>query len=982
MKIREKLGLAFIAAAVILAAFRAGRLLTQKPRALTPEPPPIPARQLLPTGMAITPLAAAGSYFIPLDPGLPGLPDYRAGQPVTEIKSPDGKTLLVLTSGYNRLNSRLGREIPADSEEYAFLFDISGAAPRQLQALRVPDTFDGAAWSPDGQEFYVSGGCDDDVHVFSKREGVWAEDGAAIALGHEKGLGIGVEPEAAGLAVTADGRKLMVANFENDSLSIVDVKSRRKIAELDLRPGVINPRFKGVPGGEFPFWVAIKSNETAYVSSPRDRQIVAVDISGAAPKVMGRIAVPGEPNKMIFDRAQNLLFAALGTDDAVAVIDARANRLSGVIGTTAPKSLFSNPMDLRGSNPNGLALSQDEKTLYVSNGGANSVAVVKLSTSRAGKVSGTVAGLIPTAWYPSAVSLGPDGKTLYVANTHSVPGPNAGGCRDTLSTARGSLDACRGQNQFILQLSKGGFEAVPVPAAQKLAALTMQVADNDHYVPDAQRAADAAMMAFLHGRIKHVIYIIKENRTYDQMLGDLPEGNGDPSLAVFPRPLTPNQHQLALDFVDMDNFYDSGEVSGNGWNWSTAGRATQMVEAAIPVYYAGRGLSYDFEGGSRNVNVGFATVAERRAANPQTPDDPNLLPGTADVDAPDGPDDEAGMGYLWDAALRAKLSVRNYGFFLDLSRYYDKPGTPGYLGLMTDPYAARTRVAFPTKPELMAVTDPYFRGFDLRFPDYWRFKEWDREFRRYEAQGRLPNLEMVRLMRDHTGEFGQAIDRAGTLEDEVSDNDYAVGLVAQAVAKSPFRDSTLIFVVEDDAQNGADHVDAHRSLALVIGPYVKRRAVVSTHYTTVNLLRTIEAVLGLKPLGINDDVEEPMADAFTKTLLPWSYAALVPEVLRTTALPLPPATPGEKAAAATPESRLYAKSRHGAAYWAAKTRGFNFEVEDKINSAIFNRIVWRGMMGKGVPYPIERDGRDLRHHRKELLEKYWARVLGENRPRS
>ena len=973
MKIREKLGLALIAAAMILAAFRAGRLLTQKPRALTPEPPPIPARQLLPTGMAITPLASAGSYFIPLDPGLPGLPDYRAGQPVTEVKSPDGKTLLVLTSGYNRFNSRSGREIPADSEEYAFLFDISGTVPRQLQALRAPNTFDGAAWSPDGREFYVSGGCDDDVHVFSKQGGVWAENGATISLGHAKGLGIDVKPEAAGLAVTPSGQKLVVTNFENDSVSVIDLKSRRKIAELDLRPGKINPRLKGVPGGEFPFWVAIRGDDRAYVSSPRDRQIVVVDISGAAPKVTRRIALPGEPNKMIFNRAQSLLFAALGTDDAVAVVDARADRLLGVIGTTAPKSIFANLRDLKGSNPNGLALSPDEKTLYVSNGGANSVAVIKLADRpKAGAALGQVAGLVPTAWYPSAVSVSPDGQTLYVANTHSVPGPNPGGCRGALSTKRGSLDACRGQNQFILQLSKGGFEAVPVPSAQKLAALTMQVADNDHYVPDARRAADAAMMAFLHGRIKHVIYIIKENRTYDQMLGDLPEGNGDPSLAVFPRPLTPNQHQLALDFVDMDNFYDSGEVSGNGWNWSTAARATQMVEATIPLYYAGRGLSYDYEGGSRNINVGFATLAARRAANPATPDDPNLLPGTADVDAPDGPDGEAGMGYLWDAALRAKLSVRNYGFFLDLSRYYDKPGDPGYLPLLTDPHAAHVRVAFPTKPELMAVTDPYFRGFDLRFPDYWRFKEWDREFRRYRAQGRLPNLEMVRLMRDHTGEFGQAIERAGTLEDEVSDNDYAVGLVAQAVANSPFRDNTLIFVVEDDAQNGPDHVDAHRSLALVIGPYVKRHAVVSTHYTTVNLLSTIEGVLGLKPLGINDAVEEPMADAFTKALSPWSYAALVPEVLRATALPLPPETPAEKAEVATPEGRLYAASRHAAAYWAAKTRGFDFEVEDKINSALFNRIVWRGMMGEGVPYPTERDGRDLRHHRKELLEKYWA----------
>ncbi len=926
--------------------------------------------------MTITPLAAPGSYFIPLNPRLPGLPDYIAGQPVTLAKSPDGKTLLVLTSGYNRVNAPSGRTIPGYSEEYVFVFDLSGGAARFKQALKVPNTFDGLAWSPDGREFYASGGDDDDVHVFAEKDGRWAEDGAPIALGHKKGLGIDVEPEAAGLAVTPDGRRLVVANFENDSVSVVDVRSRRKVAELDLRPGKTNPRLKGVPGGEFPFWVALRGNDAAYVSCPRDRQIVAVNLAGA-PKVMRRIAVPGEPNKMIFNRARTLLFAALGTDDAVAVIDARTNRLAGVLGTTAPPAIFSNRRDLKGSNPNGLALSQDEKTLYVSNGGANSVAVIELSESR-GRVTGRVSGLIPTAWYPSAVSLSPDGQTLYVANTHSVPGPNVGGCRDTLSTLRGSLDACRGQNQFILQLSKGGFEAVPVPSASELAVLTQQVAENDHYGPDPKRAADAAMMAFLHRRITHVIYIIKENRTYDQILGDLPEGNGDPRLAVFPQPLTPNQHLLASKFVDLDNFDDSGEVSGNGWNWSTAARATQMVEATIPVYYAGRGLSYDYEGDNRNVNVGFATLALRRAANPGTPDDPDLLPGTADVDAPDGPDDDAGMGYLWDAALRAKLSVRNYGFFLDLSRYYDKPGTPGYLPPLTTPYAAHVRVAYPTRPELMAVTDPYFRGFDLKFPDYWRFKEWDREFRHYEAEGRLPNLEMVRFMRDHTGAFGQAIDHAGTLEDEVSDNDYAVGLLVQAVANSPFRNNTLICIVEDDAQNGPDHVDAHRSTAFFAGSYVKQGAVVSTHYTTVNLLRTIEGVLGLKPLGINDDVEAPMADVFSKTLKPWSFAALVPQVLRTTDLPLPPATPAEKAAAATPEGRLYAKSRRSAAYWAAKTKGFDFNVEDHIDSALFNRIVWRGMMGRSDPYPAARGGRDLRANRRELLKRYWARVLSES----
>ncbi|MGH9711642.1 MAG: bifunctional YncE family protein/alkaline phosphatase family protein, partial [Candidatus Acidiferrales bacterium] len=415
-------------------------------------------------------------------------------------------------------------------------------------------------------------------------------------------------------------------------------------------------------------------------------------------------------------------------------------------------------------------------------------------------------------------------------------------------------------------------------------------------------------MAFLRAHIKHVIYIIKENRTYDQVLGDLPEGNGDPRLTMLPKALSPNHHGIAEKFVDLDNFYDSGDVSGEGWNWSTAARASQMVENTYPVQYAGRGITYDFEGENRNINVGIASPSARRKDNSETPDDDNLLPGTADVDAPDGPGGDAGTGYLWDAARRAKLSVRNYGFFLEGGRYFGAPGKKGVILLLRDPYASKTQVAFADKPALMKITDPYFRGFDLKFPDYWRYAEWDREFEGYVANGNLPNLELVRLGRDHFGDFAGAIDGTGTVEAEMGDNDYSIGKLIEKVAQSPFANSTAIFIVEDDAQNGPDHVDAHRSVALIAGAYVKQGAVVSTHYTTVNMLRTMEDILGMGPMGINDEVIEPMADVFTTQEHAWSYTAIVPEVLRSTKLPVPGATSAK------------VNSRHSAAYWAAKTR--------------------------------------------------------------
>ena len=935
--------------------------------------PSIESKAVLPTGMTITPMAAPGSFDVPLNPGLADFPNYVAGQPVTTALSPDGKTLLVLTSGYNRLDDVSGRELKRDSNEYVFVFDVSRDKPALAQTLEVPNTFNGMAWNPGGNEFYVSGGVDDDVHVFANENGKWSESGAPIALGHKKGLGVDVQPMAAGIAVTLDGKKLLVANFENDSMSVIDVAERRKTAELDLRPG------KGVAGGEFPFWIVTKGNDEAFVSSPRDRQIVAVNIAGE-PKVTKRITLPGEPTKMISNRDQTRLYAALPSDDMIAAADTSSHALLGVIGTTAPTSIFENPSRLMGSNPNSLVLSPDEQTLYATNGGANSIAVIRLLPGSFGDRTSAPAkkamtGLIPTGWYPSSVSVSADGKMLYVVNTRSVPGPNPDGCRNTTSTARTALDECHGQNEYILQLDKGGFETIPTPNGQELDSLTKQVAENDHYVSDEQRAANEKTMAFLRAHIKHVIYIIKENRTYDQALGDLPEGNGDPKLAVLGKALSPNHHQIAQQFVDLDNFFCSGDVSGEGWNWSTAARGSELVENGIPVNYAHRGLSYDFEGEDRNLNIGIASPAARHKENPATPDDKNLLPGTNDVDAPDGPEGQAGTGYLWDAALRAGLSLRNYGFFLEGGRYFGKPGAPGIIPVIRDPYKTKTRVAFPDKAALMKVTDPYFRGFDLKLPDYWRLAEWNREFQGYVKSGKMPNLELVRLMRDHLGDFGAAVDGTGTVEAEMADNDYAIGKLLETVAHSPFANSTIVITVEDDAQNGPDHVDAHRSVALVAGAYVKQGAVVSAHYTTVNMLRTIEDILGMKPMGINDDVAEPMADVFTTEYKPWTYTASVPQILCSTELPV--CSKGGKASAGAAGPNV--KPLHDAAYWAAKTKGMDFTVEDKIDSAKFNRIIWQGLMGKDAPYPLERSGRDLRDGRGELLKEHSSQSAGSRR---
>ena len=405
----------------------------------------------------------------------------------------------------------------------------------------------------------------------------------------------------------------------------------------------------------------------------------------------------------------------------------------------------------------------------------------------------------------------------------------------------------------------------------------------------------------------------------------------------------------------------TAEVSYDGWAWSTSAQAQNMVESQYMVTYAGRGLSLEQGGLNRSVNVALPGVAERQAANPLTSDDPDVLPGQTDTAAPDGPDNEINTGFLWDAALRAGLTLRNYGFSIDGTRYTFPQSSTYSLSLAHDPASTNTVTAYPTEVSLMPYTDPYFRGWDPTYPDYWRFKEWEREFdTKYVNGGEdLPHLSLVRLMNDHTGNFATAIDGVNTPELQQADNDYAVGLLIQKVANSKYADNTLIFVIEDDAQDGPDHVDSHRSPAFIAGPYVKRGALVSTQYNTIDFLRTIEMVLGLPPMNLNDALGRPMADVFNTTPSKWSFTAAPSPALYNTELPLPP----------KPASLIVPRPTHDAEYWAEVTKGMDFTSADKMDFPTYNRILWTGLMS-GQPYPAAPTGMDLRQNRKELLARY------------
>jgi len=966
-------------ALVLLGVVLATNLTT---KAAVDDPP-----TFIPTGVFITPDAAPGSTFQPLNPGLPFDPSFVVGQAVTTTVSPDGKTLLILTSGYNSQNftsgPNEGSPNPAESNEYIFVFDISGAKPLQMQVLQVPNAFDGIVFNPSGKEFYVTGGTSDNVHFYDLNGRSWAESGSPVKLGHNGALSLGtVTPGAMGVAVTEDGKRLVVANYENDSISLVDIGGRNVVSELDLRPG------NGLPGGEYPEWVAIQGSTTAFVSSARDREIVVVDISTNLPKVVDRIKVKGQPARIALNAAETKLYVAETSNDTVGVIDVKTRQVIEEIGTTAPRSVFRNRKGYKGSSPNSLAFSPDGEFLYVTNGGANSVAVIQLAQDGNGDADdatgakSAVVGLIPTGWYPNSVSVSADGTRLYVVNGKSNAGPNPQNCRDAASLLPGGNEnACNAANQYVWQLTKAGFLTLPVPQGQELPSLTQQVANNNHYT-DPKNFADTAMMQFLREKIQHIIYIVKENRTYDQILGDLAKGNGDPSIVVYPQPVTPNFHALANDFVDLDNFYDSGEVSGDGWNWSTSARSADTIEKTEPINYAGRGLNYDYEGTNRNVNVGYASPQERAIANPAMNTlapavANNLLLGTADVSAPDSPEGEEGAGYLWNSALDAGLKVRNYGFFIDLGRYSIPVNIGGIPPSIRDPFASGTLVSFATKPALHPITDQYFRGYDNQFPDLYRVNEWEREFDQYEKDGNLPNLEFVRVMHDHTGSFATAIDGVNTPEIQTADNDYAVGRIVEKIAKSPrYQGNTLVFVVEDDAQDGPDHVDAHRSIAFVAGPYVKQGTVVSTQYTTVSMIATIIDILGIEHLGTFDALQRPMTEVFSQSTAKWDFNAIVPDILRkSTQLPLPVPT-ARNSPKRDALSAFYEKPRHDASYWAAKTAGLDFSREDRVDAAKYNLIQWQGLVGENVPYPSARDGRDLSKNRATLLKKWRdARLL-------
>jgi DNA-binding beta-propeller fold protein YncE len=784
--------------------------------------------------------------------------------PVNIALHPGGKFAAVLHCGYGQ------HEI--------LILDIGSG--KVASRLNINEAFYGIAFSPDGSRLFCSASSDEGIHVFKFNNGLLAEP-SLLALRAKAVRGI-----PCGIAVSRDGQTIYAANVWGHSVSRVCVAADWKTADVtelalvpadaERKPGPRSGKSADDPsitkraeaildttGSDAPFpygCVLDEKRGRLYVSLWALAQVAVIDLKEW--KEVARWKVEEHPNEMLLSKAGTHLFVANANRNSVSVLDLE----SGKAVETLVAELT--PQAPPGNTPNALALSADGERLFVANANINCVAAFEVENPGRSRAL----GFIPTGWYPTSVREAVGGKLL-VANGKGVVSRS-----NRHFTQPGKKSPPVGVTEYIGGILQGTVSIIPLPTGEeKLAAeLKKLSAAALSCLPATQRKIEAAA---LKGNpvplkvgdaspIKHVIYIIKENRTFDQVLGDLGRGNCDPSLCLFTEDITPNHHALAREFVTLDNFYVESEVSADGHEWSMGAYATDFVEKTWP-------LSYGH--GSKK----FPYPSE----------------GVFPVAAPAG-------GYLWDRAAAAGVSYRSYGEFT------------------TSPTATE-----PGKAKVKALEghfDPQYYTFDMSYPDVKRAERFIEELHRFERVGDMPRLQIVRLPNDHTS---GASPGKPTPVAHVADNDLAFGMLVEAVSKSKFWPTTAIFVVEDDAQNGPDHVDAHRTIAFVISPYVRRGRLDSTLYSTASMLRTIELILGLQPMSQFDAMAMPMFACFQPEADSRPYEHRVPKADMT---------------ATTPRTA-----------WGVKETGtMNLTKEDAADDLLLNEVIWRNVRGADNPMPV------------------------------
>jgi YVTN family beta-propeller protein len=605
-------------------------------------------------------------------------------------------------------------------------------------------------------------------------------------------------------------------------------------------------------------------------------------------KQLKTIPVGLHPSGMALSPQGKFLYVANANSDTVSVIDTAGDRVVETIPCRPEARL---PF---GSGSNALALSPDAGTLYVANGTNNCVAVVRLARgsadgdSSARPARSSVAGLIPTGWYPGALLLSSDGKRLFVANVKG---------HGSLYQSRPAALGRKSHDHL------GSVSVIDIPDAEQLARYTAEVNSNNRLayslagLEKPRPGVAPVPVPLRHGEpsvFKHVIYVIKENRTYDQVFGDMKEGNGAPHLCLFGEGVTPNHHALARQFTLFDNFYCSGVLSADGHSWVNEAYVTDYLEKA----FGGFTRSY-----------------------PDAGQDPLAYPAT---------------GFLWDNALAHRRTFRNYGEFVE--NYYD-PKKATWTDLYRDYQNGTQKVKIRVEANLKSLepyTHPGYPWFPLVTPDVYRARVFLDELKAFEKKGDFPNLVYVTLPCDHTDGTTPGFPTPRAM---VADNDLALGRIVEGVSQSKFWPDTCIFVVEDDPQDGFDHVDAHRTVALVISPYTKRRFVDHTNYNQTGMVKTIELLLGLPPMNQLDLSATPMRECFQ------AQADLTPYTCLPNKVPLDQMNP--------PLNRLNGQALH----WARKSLALNLEKGDQADEDTLNRILWHATRGYDTPYPEQFAGK-------------------------
>ena len=934
---------------------------------------------------------------------VPGAPQPLNSLPMAMAVSPDGRYVATVNAGYGTFESRYMQSIAVLDTATGKLTDF----PDDRTRVGAPQTlYSGLAFSADGKHLYAGmgsltapegkplskGGAQPSqirtgnaIAVYSLNDEALVPERTipiplqALAPGKKTtipsgGGDLNAIPFPAAIALVpaaADGKnnagsgphlapdRLLIANNLADNAVLLDAATGQVLRRFDLSSGNVVP-------STYPIAVAVaKDGARAYVALWNSSEVAELDLRKGAViarlpliKPASPVAPGSHPSALLLSPDGNMLYAALTNSDAVAAIDIAKGRFK-------VKYFFTTKLPgqtVFGAEPQALALSADGGRLYVANGGSNAVAVFNSKVPKTKAASGTTPisiplGFVPTEWFPTALAVA-KGK-LYVATAKGKgSGPNNMPQRFVAGSAARRTPL---PTTYIPTLIHGSLATLdPAAIEHDLPKLTAQVLVNNR-----MRAAEEKM-DFAQGTnpINHVIYIIKENRTYDQILGDLsidgkPVGNGDPSLAMYGEPITPNQHQLALQFGVLDNFYDSGEVSGDGHVWSTAAITSDYNEKTWQQDYRGRERTYDFEGIVAN---GYP-----------------LLEGIADVDEP-------GSSYLWtDLAAHGK-TLYHFGEFISTrfcneaaavqptqknpqagtpeletsgcARNFIKPGEqiPAIYGggVSKFPWAIPLIGSnTATKPELVNHFAPEYADFNLSFPDQLRVEVFLRHLKEWEAvraQGTdtMPQFIMLRLPNDHTA---GTVPGMPTPKASIADNDLAIGRAVDAISHSIYWGDTAFFILEDDAQNGADHVDAHRSLALVISKYSPRAQdatarqfpapyVDSRFYTTVSVLRTMENLLGVPPMNNND-----------------AFAPLISTLFSGAG-----GQPAFTASYANRDNGLIYTANLKTAPGAKQSSRMDFRHEDRVDPQKLNVILWKDAMGtKPLPASLKQASHAKKH---------------------